>query len=222
MSKMAQELRSRMNDMSDEEFEDMLGLSKHAFLEHLDEMAVAEARCVANVGMPAPDFSAHTLSVDGSISSDMLTLSDQRGTPTALIFGCYTCPMFRRQTDRMRDLIASYNGAVQFLFVYVVEAHPTNGWNTPSNVAANIMYTQPVTLNERTKIATDWKNAYGFKSPIVLDWPDNRINEDYSGSPERLHVLDAKGFVTFKSDQGPYDDSHLDDWAVALVEATKD
>jgi hypothetical protein len=171
-----------------------------------DLTVYAAIGCVAKIGELAPDFVAHIL----------LTLSDLSGTPTALIFGCYTCPIFRRQSGRMRQLIASHDAAIQFIFVYVLEAHPTDGWKTPSNTAADIMYSQPVNMDERAKVANDWRSAYGFESPIVLDWPDNRINDDYDGSPERLYVLDSEGVVTFKSEQGPYNDDHLDDWAVAL------
>jgi len=49
MSKIAFEMRSKMNDMSAKEFEDMMGLSKAAFLAYLDEMAAGEARCVAKI-----------------------------------------------------------------------------------------------------------------------------------------------------------------------------
>lgn len=221
MSKIAFELRSKMDDMSELEFEDMMGLTKAAFLDHLDEAAVGEDRCTARPSELAPDFSAHTLEADGSISSEQFVLSNLRGTPTSLIFGCYTCPIFRQQSDRMKQLITINGTTVQFVFVYVLEAHPTDGWNTQSNKVADIMYPQPVNMNERAKVANDWRNAYGFKSPIVLDWPDNRINRDYAGSPERLYVLDADGIVTFKSEQGPYHDSHLDEWAAALAQFAK-
>jgi hypothetical protein len=216
MSKISFEMRSKMDGMSDVEFKEMMGLSKAAFLEYLDEAAAGESRCAARLGELAPDFSAHTLNGDGSISSDLFTLSELRGAPTSLIFGCYTCPIFRQQSDRMKQLIARYDAAIQFIFVYVLEAHPTDGWNTQSNMNANIMYTQPVNKDERAKVANDWRDAYGFESPIVLDWSDDRINQDYAGGPERLYVLDAEGMVTFKSEQGPYHDSHLDDWAAAL------
>ena len=88
------------------------------------------------------------------------------------------------------------------------------------NRADEIMYAQPTDMNERAKVAHDWRKAYSFQSQVVLDWPDNRINNDYAGEPERLYVVDAKGVVTYKSEQGPYHDSHLDDWAAALRSAT--
>jgi hypothetical protein len=217
MSKMALAMRSRMHEMSDVEFEGQLGLSKAEFLEHLDEMANIEARCIAETGMPAPDFAAHLLDDDGGVSTEMLTLSNLAPMPIGLIFGCYTCPIFRRQTNRMKEIIRRYENQIRFVFVYVIEAHPTDGWNTPSNKAENIMYRQPQDLSERAAIAHAWRDAFELQKPIVLDWPDNRINEAYSGSPERLYVLDSERVVRFKSEQGPYEDSHLDDWAQALA-----
>jgi len=221
MSKIAFAMRDQMDSMSDTEFENAMGLSKAAFLEYLVQAVTGEKRCLADVGKPAPDFAAHVLGADGSVSSDLLKLSDLRGAPTSLIFGSYTCPIFRRQSERMKQLIANFDNLVQFLFVYTSEAHPTDGWNTNSNRSEKIMYAQPTNMDERAKVAHDWRSAYSFDSPVVLDWPDNRINDDYAGEPERLYVLDAKGIVTFKSEQGPYHDSHLEDWAVALENVAK-
>lgn len=216
MSRIAFEMRDQMDGMTEADFEDTMGLSKSAFRDYLRIAADQEEKCRAQEGEAAPDFSAHTLNADGGISSGLLSLSDLRGSPVSLIFGCYTCPVFRRQSDRMKQLIEQYSGRVQFVFVYVLEAHPTDGWNTESNRAAGVMYAQPISLEDRAKVANDWRKAYGFRSPVVLDWPDNRINADYAGEPERLYVLDGDCLVTFKSEQGPYYDSHLEDWAVAL------
>jgi hypothetical protein len=205
-----------MDDMSEADFEDTMGLSKSEFHDYLRTAADQEDNCLAQEGEPAPNFAAHTLNAEGSISSGLLDLSDLRSAPVSLIFGCYTCPVFRHQSDRMKQLIEHYGGRVQFVFVYVLEAHPTDGWNTDSNRAAGVMYAQTINLEDRAKVANDWRSAYEFENPVVLDWPDNRINADYAGEPERLYVLDGDGIVTFKSEQGPYYDSHLEDWAAAL------
>ena len=216
MSKKAFEMRDQMDDMSEAEFHVAMGLSKAAFLQYLEGAAAAEDRCRAEVGKPAPAFAAHRLEADGTLSSDLMALSDLRGRPASLIFGCYTCPVFRRQSERMHTLISDHGDRVQFVFVYVLESHPTDGWSTNSNKADGVLYAQPVTLEDRAGVARDWRRAYGFEAPVLLDWPDNRINADYAGEPERLYVLDAEGVVTFKSEPGPYHDSHLEDWAAAL------
>ena len=220
MSKIAFSMRDQMDSMSDAEFEAAMSLTMTAFLDYLDQAAAGEERCQAIVGEPAPDFSAHTLSRDGNVSSDLLNLSDLRDAPVLLIFGSYTCPVFRHQSERTKQLIAEFENSVQFVYVYTLEAHPTDGWNTNSNRADEIMYAQPTNMNECAKVAHDWRRAYSFHRQVVLDWPDNRISDDYAGAPERLYVLDANGFVIFKSEQGPYHDSHLEDWAAALRNTT--
>lgn len=216
MSKIAFEMREQMDGMSDAEFENGTGISKADFLAYLDQAAAGERKCRADVDQPAPSFSAHVLKADGSVSSECLEFSEFRGAPVSLIFGSYTCPIFRRQSESMKQVIQEFGHTVRFLFVYTQEAHPTDGWNTPSNRAAGIMYAQPVSLEERAMVAHDWRAAYGIEDTVVLDWPENRICDDYAGEPERLYVLNAEGIVTFKSEQGPYHDDHLEEWAVAL------
>ncbi len=61
MSKIAFEMRDQMDSMTDAEFENAMSLSKTAFLEYLDQAAAGEKRCQANVGEPAPGFSAYVL-----------------------------------------------------------------------------------------------------------------------------------------------------------------
>lgn len=218
MSKIAYETKAQMESMTEAEFQDRMNLSKAAFLTYLENAEAGEARCVARPGAMAPDFTAPLLNAQGGLSAEHLTLSELRGGPVCLILGCYTCPVFRAQSDRMKEVIADYEGRVQSVFVYVTETHPTDGWNTHSNIADGVMYAQPASLKERAQIARDWRAAYGFEQPVVLDWPDNRINADYAGAPERIYVLDAQGRVTFQSEPGPYHDSHLDDWAAAMAQ----
>ncbi|SNS22577.1 hypothetical protein [Antarctobacter heliothermus] len=131
MSRIAFEMRDEMDAMSEEQFEDAMGLSKAAFLEYLDEASAAEARCEARLGECAPEFSAHKLLSDGGISKGLFALSDVRGAPSSLIFGSYTCPIFRRQSDRMKDLIARHKSAL-LRKVGNVRSSPFPGRNYPT------------------------------------------------------------------------------------------
>ena len=222
MSKISQAMLEEMDGMSEAEFQASIGLSKAAFVAEVETAARAEVRATTEEGKPAPDFVGHLMLEDGGVSPELFRLADLKGQSVSLIFGCYTCPVFRRQTERMQQLIAKFEGQIASVFVYVLETHPTDGWNTSSNEAANIMYAQPATLDDRAAIARDWRDAFDIQAPIVLDWPDNRINDDYAGTPERLYVLDAEGVVTFKSEPGPYYDDHLEDWAAALARVAGD
>lgn len=86
MSRIAFEMRDQMDDMSEADFKDTMGLSKSEFRDYLRTAADQEDNCLAQEGEPAPNFAAHTLNAEGSISSGFLDLSDLRGAPVSLIF----------------------------------------------------------------------------------------------------------------------------------------
>ena len=54
-----------------------------------------------------------------------------------------------REAVSLRDLYAQYNDHVQFLVIYIREAHPVDGWDVGS---ANRIY-DPQTIEERRKVA---------------------------------------------------------------------
>ena len=56
---------------------------------YLQHIAERELRAPA-VGTLAPDFELRRLAADGSLSQDLLRLSDLCGKPVALVFGSYT------------------------------------------------------------------------------------------------------------------------------------
>jgi hypothetical protein len=66
-----------------------MNISQEEFEEVRRNMAEREQRVPA-VGTLAPDFELRRLAADGSLSQDLLRLSDLRGKPVALVFGSYT------------------------------------------------------------------------------------------------------------------------------------
>ena len=74
-------------------------------------------------------------------SEDRVQLSsfkDQR--PVALVFSSYTIPPFRAQVERMNSIYNQYKDKMEFFFIYVREAHPTDGWQVDANVAEEILF----------------------------------------------------------------------------------
>lgn len=66
-----------------------MNISQEEFEEVRRNMAERELHAPA-VGTLAPDFELRRLAADGSLSQDLLRLSDLRGKPVALVFGSYT------------------------------------------------------------------------------------------------------------------------------------
>jgi alkylhydroperoxidase family enzyme len=97
-----------------------------------------------------------------------------------------------------------YGNRVQFLAVYVREAHPVEGWRMASNDRAGVTVKQPTSKNERTAVATTCCTALEMTMPLVVDELDDRVGNAYSGMPDRLYVIDRDGRVAYKSGRGPF------------------
>ena len=105
---------------------------------------------------------------------------------------------------RLENIAREFNDRVKFLCVYIKEAHPTDGSQSPPNIDANVLYMQPTTEDERAQVAAACMLKFNFSFPMVLDNMTNEIEEKYKAWPERLYVLDANGLVTWKCGLGPH------------------
>jgi alkylhydroperoxidase family enzyme len=97
-----------------------------------------------------------------------------------------------------------YKDRVQFLAVYVREAHPTDGWRMQSNDRFGISFKQPRTAGERTSLAKTCCSTLEITMPLLVDTMDDRIGHAYSGMPDRLYVIDREGKVAYKAGRGPF------------------
>jgi hypothetical protein len=98
-------------------------------------------------------------------------------------------------------LYASYNDHIEFLIVYVREAHPEmlKEGNETGIVG------RPETLDERIILATECVSKYKFTIPMVIDGMDGKVNSDYKAAPVRVTVTDVDGKVAFYAGRGPRD-----------------
>ncbi|MCH7559465.1 MAG: hypothetical protein IIB56_18715 [Planctomycetes bacterium] len=98
-------------------------------------------------------------------------------------------------------MYASYNDYIEFLIVYVREAHPEmlREGNKTGIVG------RPETLDERIILATACVTKYKFTIPMVIDGMDGKVNSDYKAAPVRITVTDIDGKVAFYAGRGPFD-----------------
>ena len=97
-----------------------------------------------------------------------------------------------------------YGDRAAFLFVYVSEAHPSDGWQMPVNVRDNVVFAQPRTADQRHDVASQCCSKLRLTMPCVVDSIDNRADNLYAGWPERLFVIDATGKIAYAGGQGPF------------------
>ena len=107
-----------------------------------------------------------------------------------------------------------YGDRVNFLTVYIKEAHPLDEWQMKSNEEESVCYPQPKTLPQRVRIANDFVRRFHYRVPLAVDRMDNRANALYAGWPERCYILDEKGVVLYKGRPGPfgYHPEEVEDW----------
>ena len=88
---------------------------------------------------------------------------------------------------------------IDFLLIYIEEAHPTDGWIFEKN---RYKIRQPVCLEERIAAAKQFAADTSLKCPILVDNMHNEANEKYGALPERLYII-FNGIIIFEGEQGP-------------------
>ena len=121
----------------------------------------------------------------------------------------------------MEQLYSQYSDRVEFFVVYVQEAHPTDGWQTDSNVEDKVLLRQHQSYDEREEAAQSCTTGLHISLPTLVEEMDNAIDEAYGAAPERLYLIGKDGKVLYHGGAGPhlFDLDELDE-ALQRMEAT--
>ena len=151
------------------------------------------------IGKVAPDFTLKLLGKEKEVK-----LSKKYAKkPVVLTFGSYTCPPFRRSLEGMKDVYQAHKKDCHFLFIYVKEAHASDGWVSGGNVAQGIEIKQHKTYEERSGAAKTCQGKLEITMPILIDSLDNATAMQYGGIPNRAYLIGKDGKVVYKGDRGP-------------------
>ncbi len=104
---------------------------------------------------------------------------------------------------RLDNLSKDFSDDVQFLGIYIREAHAEGEDQVPRNLKEDVVFRQPETDDERAEVAAACMLRYNFSFPMLLDGIDNDAEEKYISWPDRLYLIDSNGKVVFKSGLGP-------------------
>lgn len=97
-----------------------------------------------------------------------------------------------------------YKDRAGFLFVYIDEAHPEDGWQMDSNTDEDVVFERPRTWSARRDIAESCCQKLELSMPVVVDDTDNTVDNLYAGWPERMFVINSAGTVAYAGAQGPW------------------
>ncbi|MDF1813337.1 MAG: redoxin domain-containing protein [Verrucomicrobiales bacterium] len=149
-------------------------------------------------GAPAPD-----LSLTRYDSGDSVKLSSfWKEKPTVLIFGSLSCDRTFNGAPHVRKLQARFGDQFHFVFVYIREAHPADGFYSKKDKFPRII--DPTTLEIRRNVAGRLCRKFEFDFPVLTDSMDDRAAIRYAAWPARIFVVDRKGHIVFKGDPGPW------------------
>lgn len=103
---------------------------------------------------------------------------------------------------------------MQFLAIYIREAHPVDGWwlgkglfglgmKVAKSKAATDVY-DPTTIEERRKVAGDCAEALQYGIRTYVDEMDDAVNKAYAAWPTRLYLVGLDGRVVYHGGLGPF------------------
>lgn len=104
----------------------------------------------------------------------------------------------------LNQLYKQYQDRVAFYIVYIQEAHPIDAWQLDDNLEDDVLVASTKTMDERVNVAGMCMTKLGIALPALVDGPDNAVERDYTGWPDRLYVIDRDGTIALKGAAGPF------------------
>jgi hypothetical protein len=104
----------------------------------------------------------------------------------------------------LNKLYEQYGNKVTFLVVYITEAHPSDVWQMQSNIKDKVVFASPKDEEGRAIVAGACVRKLGIQIPALIDAFGNSTEQAYTGWPDRLYLIDARGRVAYKAKPGPF------------------
>jgi Iodothyronine deiodinase len=114
----------------------------------------------------------------------------------------------------LRELYKSYSDSVQFLPIYIREAHPVDGWWMGGGIMGKMMkkYSpstafdvyDPKTMEERRTVAGRCETTLQYGIHTYIDKMDDSVSHAYAARPTRLYLIGLDGRILYAAEPGPY------------------
>ena len=119
-----------------------------------------------------------------------------------------------RGTVGIRELYEHYQERVQFLSIYIREAHPVDGWWLGKGPLSSLMkfagmkartdVHDPTSIEERREVAGSCEQSLAYGVPTLVDEMDDAVNQAYAAWPTRLYLVGSDGRVAYAGGLGPW------------------
>ncbi|MEE2745644.1 MAG: deiodinase-like protein [Pseudomonadota bacterium] len=121
------------------------------------------------------------------LEGNEVSLSDYKGKWLVIESGSMTCPMYVKNVKAFSRLKEKYSD-VEWLVVYVREAHPGEKTGQASSI------------NEKIDYARRNKEYYNENRRIIVDSVDGKWHHDWGLLPNTVYVINPQGTVIYRAD----------------------
>ena len=116
----------------------------------------------------------------------------------------------------LKDVYRKYHEQVEFITIYVREAHPTDKWwlgesrtqRAIMDLSKALVRTDirdPATMEERRKVASAChETLLDGEVPMYVDTMDDHVSTMYTGKPTRIYLIGKDGRVVYNPGIGPF------------------
>ncbi|MGJ8655968.1 MAG: deiodinase-like protein [Akkermansiaceae bacterium] len=120
-----------------------------------------------------------------------------------------------RQAGRLQELYVKHGDKADFWWIYIQEAHATDGRRPSQDVKIALHKT----IDDRKAAATSCSAVSPLKVPVLVDTMDEAATKAYSALPERFFILGTEGKMVYSGKRGPHG-IDLDALEKSLIEYT--
>lgn len=117
-------------------------------------------------------------------------------------------------TVSLHDLFEKYHDRVQFLSIYIREAHPIDGWWLGKGVVGVALKLSklkvatdvhdPKTMEERRAVTGRCESTLAYGIPTLVDEMDDDVCKSYAAWPTRLYLVGLDGHIVYAGGPGPF------------------
>jgi thiol-disulfide isomerase/thioredoxin len=136
----------------------------------------------AQPGDAFPSFEITATTGDRLVNSDVFD-----GRPVMFIFGSMTCPMTASSAPSVQDLYDEFGDRVNFIMLYVREAHPGEEIDQADSMEDKLAHTRML------------KDFYGIDWTVAADKLDGDLHRALDPKPNSAFLVGGDGTILFRS-----------------------
>lgn len=163
----------------------MNSVNKYRYKHFTTSLLFRDLRFRKDAAAPSDAFPEFELiTTDGSRLVNDDVFGDK---PVIFIFGSMTCPMTASAAPSVQDLYDEFGDRVEFIMLYVREAHPGEH------------FAQSETIEEKLNYARALKEFYGIQWTVAADSIDGDLHRALDPKPNSVFLTDKDGTILFRS-----------------------